>query len=74
MVKQADDRWRLTLGPLEGGSYYYKFIVDRVDKKDTSSPTSTFSEVNWSTFYVPGSGVRGGSPVMSRSTLAATSR
>lgn len=59
MVKQADDRWRLTLGPLEGGSYYYKFIVDRVDKKDTGNPTSTISEVNWSTFYVPGDGIRG---------------
>ena len=58
MVKQADNRWRLTLGPLEGGSYYYKFIVDRVDRKDTNNPTSTISEVNWSTFYVPGSGLR----------------
>lgn len=58
MVKQADDRWRLTLGPLEGGSYYYKFIVDRVDKKDTGNPTSTLSEVNWSTFFVPGTGTR----------------
>lgn len=59
MVKQADDRWRLTLGPLEGGSYYYKFIVDRVDRKDANNPTSTLSEVNWSTFFVSGQGVRG---------------
>ena len=59
MVKQADDRWRLTLGPLEGGSYYYKFIVDRSDKKDTNNPTSTLSEVNWSTFFVAGDGIRG---------------
>jgi enterochelin esterase-like enzyme len=59
MVKQADDRWRLTLGPLEGGSYYYKFVVDRVDRKDTGNPTSTLSEPNWSTFYVPGPGLRG---------------
>lgn len=58
MVKQADNRWRLTLGPLEGGSYYYKFVVDRVDRKDTSNPTSTISEPNWSTFYVPGTGLR----------------
>jgi enterochelin esterase-like enzyme len=58
MVKQPDDRWRLTLGPLEGGSYYYKFVVDRVDRKDTSNPTSTISEPNWSTFYVPGTGLR----------------
>ena len=59
MVKQADDRWRLTLGPLDGGSYYYKFIVDRVDRKDTNNPTSTISEATWSTFFVPGTGVRG---------------
>ena len=58
MVKQADSRWRLTLGPLDGGSYYYKFIVDRVDRKDTNNPTSTISEPNWSTFYVPGTGLR----------------
>ena len=58
MVKQGD-RWRTTVGPLEGGSYYYKFVVDRVDKKDTSNPTSVRSEVNWSTFYVAGDGLRG---------------
>ncbi len=58
MVKQPDGRWRLTLGPLDGGSYYYKFVVDRVDRKDTGNPTSTISEVNWSTFYVPGDGLR----------------
>jgi enterochelin esterase-like enzyme len=58
MVQQDDDRWRLTLGPIEGGSYYYKFVVDRVDRKDTGNPTSTLSEPNWSTFYVPGSGLR----------------
>jgi enterochelin esterase-like enzyme len=58
MVKQPDGRWRLTIGPLLGGSYYYKFIVDRVDRKDTSNPTSTLSEPNWSFFSVPGTGVR----------------
>ncbi|WP_211282122.1 alpha/beta hydrolase-fold protein [Diaminobutyricimonas aerilata] len=58
MVKQGD-RWRLTLGPLDGGSYYYKFVVDRVDKKDTSNPTKVTSEPNWSTFFVAGPGIRG---------------
>ena len=59
MTKEGD-RWRLTLGPLDAGSYYYKFIVDRVDKKDTSNPTDVApSEVNWSTFFVPGDGIRG---------------
>jgi hypothetical protein len=44
MEKQADGRWRLTVGPLEGGSYYYKFVVDRVDHKDASNPTTVTSE------------------------------
>jgi enterochelin esterase-like enzyme len=58
MVKQ-DDRWRLTVGPIEGGSYYYKLVVDRVDRKDGTNPTSVLSEPNWSTFYVPGDTLRG---------------
>jgi enterochelin esterase-like enzyme len=59
-MQKAGDRWRLTLGPLDAGSYYYKFIVDRVDKKDTSNPTDVLpSEPNWSTFFVPGGGIRG---------------
>ena len=59
MTKDGD-RWRLTLGELDPGSYYYKFIVDRVDKKDTNNPTDVApSEVNWSTFFVPGDGIRG---------------
>ena len=57
-MKKVGDRWRVTVGPLDGGSYYYKFVVDRVDKKDTSNPTSVNSEPNWSTFYAPGEGVR----------------
>ncbi|HEX6327877.1 MAG TPA: alpha/beta hydrolase-fold protein [Jiangellaceae bacterium] len=59
MEKQADGRWRLTVGPLEGGSYYYKFVVDRVDHKDASNPTTVTSEPAWSTFYVPGDNLRG---------------
>ena len=58
-MEKVGDRWRLTLGPIEGGSYYYKFIVDRVDKKDAGNPTSTDSEPNWSTFFVAGDGLRG---------------
>jgi enterochelin esterase-like enzyme len=59
-MTKVGDRWRLTLGPLEGGSYYYKFIVDRVDKKDTGNPTDVQpSEVNWSTFHVAGDTLRG---------------
>jgi enterochelin esterase-like enzyme len=58
MVKQPDGRWRLTL-PLEGGSYYYKFVVEGADRKDTTNPTSVTSEPNWSTFFVAGDTLRG---------------
>lgn len=58
MVQQADGRWRVTFGPLEGGSYYYRFIVDGVNHKDTNNPTSVVSEPLWSTFHAPGKTVR----------------
>ncbi|MEE6282344.1 alpha/beta hydrolase-fold protein [Georgenia sp. MJ170] len=58
-MEKHGDRWRLTLGPLEGGSYYYKFVVDRVDHKDAANPTSVVSEPTWSTFHVAGEGIRG---------------
>lgn len=53
MTKQPDGRWRLTM-PVESGSYYYKFVVEGSDHKDTTNPTTVFSERNWSTFQVPG--------------------
>ncbi|WP_426323559.1 alpha/beta hydrolase-fold protein [Microbacterium sp. E-13] len=53
MVKQDDGRWRLTM-PVEAGSYYYKFVVEGSDRKDTTNPTTVLSEPNWSTFQVPG--------------------
>lgn len=53
MTKQADGRWRLTM-PVEAGSYYYKFVVEGSDRKDTTNPTTVLSEPNWSTFQVPG--------------------
>lgn len=53
MVEQPDGRWRLTM-PVEAGSYYYKFVVEGSDRKDTTNPTTVFSEPNWSTFQVPG--------------------
>ena len=53
MTKQDDGRWRLTM-PVEAGSYYYKFVVEGVDHKDGTNPTSVLSEPNWSTFQVPG--------------------
>ncbi|MCP2263080.1 alpha/beta hydrolase [Promicromonospora thailandica] len=58
MVQQADGSWRLSLA-VEGGSYYYKFVVDGVDRKDATNPTSVFSEPTWSTFTVEGDTLRG---------------
>jgi len=57
-MTKVGDRWRVSVGPLDGGSYYYKFIVDGVDHKDLSNPTKVTIEPNWSTFYVSGEGLR----------------
>ncbi|WP_166849586.1 esterase family protein [Isoptericola sp. BMS4] len=58
MVQQDDGSWRLSLA-LDGGSYYYKFVVDGVDHKDAGNPTTVFSEPTWSTFAVGGDTLRG---------------
>ena len=58
MVQQDDGSWRLSLA-LDGGSYYYKFVVDGVDHKDEANPTDVFSEPTWSTFAVEGDTLRG---------------
>jgi enterochelin esterase-like enzyme len=57
MVQQADGSWRLSLA-VEGGSYYYKFVVDGVDLKDAGNPTKVFSEPTWSTFTAEGDTIR----------------
>jgi enterochelin esterase-like enzyme len=57
-LSRAGSRWRGTVGPLEPGFYYYRFIVDRVSTKDTSNPTHVTSEPTWSTFFVPGESAR----------------
>jgi enterochelin esterase-like enzyme len=51
---RSGDRWRITLGPLTPGFYYYKFIVDLVARKDTFNATTVTSEPTWSTFLVRG--------------------
>jgi len=58
MVRDGD-AWRLTVGPIDGGSYYYKFTGDGVDVKDESNPTVVNSETTWSTFQVAGDNLRG---------------
>ncbi|MBW8762518.1 MAG: esterase family protein [Microbacterium sp.] len=57
MVREGD-RWTLTLGALDGGSYYYRLTGDRVNEKDSGNPTVVNSEPTWSTFYMAGEGVR----------------
>jgi enterochelin esterase-like enzyme len=53
-MNKVGDRWRATVGPLEPWSYYYRFIVDGVSVKDTSSPTKVTTEPTWSTFFIEG--------------------
>ncbi|MGA5300337.1 alpha/beta hydrolase-fold protein [Nucisporomicrobium flavum] len=53
-LTRSGDRWRVTVGPLKPWFYYYKFIVDRVSKKDTSNPSHITTEPTWSSFLVPG--------------------
>ncbi|MCA2216916.1 alpha/beta hydrolase-fold protein [Jidongwangia harbinensis] len=51
MAKQPDGRWRIAVGPLDG-YYYYRYVVDGVDKKD---PTDTVNKhVNETQLFVPG--------------------
>lgn len=51
MAKQADGRWRITVGPLDG-YYYYRYVVDGVDKKDPADTVNT--HVMESQLFVPG--------------------
>jgi len=45
------DRWRLSLGPLDG-FYYYRYVVDGKDEKDPADTVNTLTGV--SPLYVPG--------------------
>ncbi|GIF14933.1 alpha/beta hydrolase-fold protein [Actinoplanes teichomyceticus] len=51
MAKQPDGRWRITVGPLDG-YYYYRYVVDGVDKKDPADTVNT--HVMESQLFVPG--------------------
>lgn len=44
MTKQADGRWRVTVGPLDG-YYYYRYVVDGVDKKDPADTMTSLTGV-----------------------------
>ncbi|WP_204004275.1 alpha/beta hydrolase-fold protein [Micromonospora lutea] len=51
MAKQPDGRWRISVGPLDG-YYYYRYVVDGVDKKD---PADTVNKHTMeSPLFVPG--------------------
>ncbi|MEV0890964.1 alpha/beta hydrolase-fold protein [Promicromonospora sp. NPDC050262] len=57
-MSRSAGRWRATVGQLEPGFYYYRLHVDRVQRKDTSNPSTVTTEPTWSTFYVPGDSAR----------------
>ena len=50
MTKEGD-RWRLSLGPLDG-FYYYRYVVDGVDAKDPVDTVNTLTGVT--PLFVPG--------------------
>lgn len=50
-MEKAGDRWRLSLGPLDG-FYYYRYVVDGVDMKDPEDTVNTLTGV--SPLFVPG--------------------
>ena len=50
-MSRVGDRWRLSLGPLDG-FYYYRYVVDGEDQKDPADTVNTLTEV--SPLFVPG--------------------
>jgi enterochelin esterase-like enzyme len=50
-MEKVGDRWRAAMGPLDG-FYYYRYVVDGVDKKDPADTVNTLTGV--SPLYVPG--------------------
>lgn len=50
-MDKVGDRWRTSLGPLDG-FYYYRYVVDGVDHKDPEDTVNTLTEV--SPLWVPG--------------------
>ncbi|WP_179210985.1 alpha/beta hydrolase-fold protein [Cellulomonas iranensis] len=50
-MTKVGDRWRLSMGPLDG-FYYYRYVVDGVDEKDPADTVNTLTGV--SPLFVPG--------------------
>ena len=55
MVRQANGVWRVTVGPIDPGSYRYAFTVDRAFVLDPRNPLTSQSNANaWSLLHIPG--------------------
>lgn len=50
-MTKVGERWRLSMGPLDG-FYYYRYVVDGVDRKDPQDTVNTLTGV--SPLFVPG--------------------
>lgn len=50
-MTKVGDRWRISVGPLDG-FYYYRYVVDGVDEKDPADTANTLTGV--SPLFVPG--------------------
>ena len=50
-MAKVGDRWRISVGPLDG-FYYYRYVVDGVDQKDPADTVNTLTGV--SPLFVPG--------------------
>ncbi len=50
-MTKVGDRWRVSMGPLDG-FYYYRYVVDGVDEKDPEDTVNTLTGV--SPLFVPG--------------------
>ncbi|WP_456819931.1 alpha/beta hydrolase [Cellulomonas sp. URHB0016] len=50
-MTKVGDRWRVSMGPLDG-FYYYRYVVDGVDQKDPEDKVNTLTGV--SPLFVPG--------------------
>ena len=56
LLKNAQDVWEVTLGPVDAGGYRYRFNIDGVATIDPRNPAISESNNNvWSLVYVPGS-------------------
>jgi enterochelin esterase family protein len=54
-LKNVEGIWELTVGPIDPGTYRYRFEVDGVPANDPANPRTSESNMNsWSLIHVPG--------------------